>query len=80
MYRAGWVINSFGVGQAGSSKKDFINYMQISLKSSNETKMWLSLLKDSEKAKSNDVEPLLTEATEFSKILASIVLTTKGKR
>ncbi|MDE3056658.1 MAG: four helix bundle protein [Bacteroidota bacterium] len=74
------ILANFVEGQSGSSKKDFINYMQISLKSSNETKMWLSLLKDSRKAKSNDVEPLLAEATEFSKILASIVLTAKGKR
>ncbi len=33
-------------GRAGSSKKDWINYYLIALKSSNETKYWLCLLRD----------------------------------
>ena len=32
--------------KSGSSKKDFINYYQIALKSSNETKYWFCLLRD----------------------------------
>ncbi len=37
--------------QAGSSKKDFINFIAHALKSSNETKFWLAVIKDSGKIK-----------------------------
>jgi len=33
-------------GHAGSSKRDFINFYAIALKSSNETKYWLCLIRD----------------------------------
>jgi four helix bundle protein len=42
------IIANFIEGQSGSSKKDLINYLTHSLKSGNESKLWLSLLKDSE--------------------------------
>lgn len=35
--------------QASSSKKDFINFLHHALKSANETKYWLGLLRDSGK-------------------------------
>lgn len=66
--------------QASSSKKDFANFYSHSLKSANESKFWLKLLKDAGKAASEEVEPLLTETHELSSILASSILTMKGKR
>jgi four helix bundle protein len=33
-------------GGSGSTKKDFINFFYISLKSANETKYWLCLIRD----------------------------------
>ena len=66
--------------KASSSKREFINFYQIALKSANETKYWLALIRDS---KSGDVEltsKLLKEADELSKILAASVLTLKRKR
>jgi len=33
-------------GRAGSSKNDFINFIVIALKSANETKYWLCLIRD----------------------------------
>ena len=68
--------------QRCSSKKDFINFFPISLKSSNETKFCLSLLNEKlkdQKAKEKAKE-LLNEATEISKMLAASLLTLKGKR
>ena len=41
------IIGNYVEGQSASSKKDFINYFNTSLKSSNESKLWLSLLNDS---------------------------------
>jgi len=49
------IIANYIEGQAASSKKDFTHYFNISLKSANETKLWLALLKDSGRVKSADV-------------------------
>ncbi|MBW6440647.1 four helix bundle protein [Patescibacteria group bacterium] len=37
--------------QAGRTRKDFSNYYQIALKSANETKYWLSILKKKSRQK-----------------------------
>ena len=66
--------------QAGSSKKDFTNFLHHSLKSANESKFWLALLRDSGKAKENKVNPLLNELIEIANILGSSLLTVKGRR
>lgn len=66
--------------QAASSKRDFTNYLQHSLKSANESKFWLGLLRDSKKARRECVEPLLVETKELANILASSILTLRGKK
>jgi four helix bundle protein len=40
------IIANYIEGQASSSKKDFTNYFNISLKSANESKLWLAILRD----------------------------------
>ncbi|MFA5293508.1 MAG: four helix bundle protein [Phycisphaerae bacterium] len=74
------IIGNYIEGQAASSKKDFINYFNISLKSANESKLWLALLRDSKRADSKDVEWFLSELNEISKIFASSILTLKGRK
>jgi four helix bundle protein len=74
------IIANFVEGQAGSSRKDFVKFMEISLKSANESKLWLSLLKDANRAPADKVEFLLRELCEIANIFGSIVLTAKGKR
>ncbi len=74
------IIGNYIEGQSASSKKDFSNYMNTSLKSANESKLWLSILKDSNRAKQENVECLMNELVEFSNILASVLLTLKNKR
>ena len=64
---------------AASSKKDFANFYGYSLKSANESKFWLGLLKDSNKASLEKTNPILTETNELSNILASSILTINGK-
>ena len=66
--------------QASSSKKDFANFYSHSLKSANESKFWLGLLKDSNKAFSEKISPILKETGELANILASSILTMKGKK
>ena len=66
--------------QASSSKRDFANFYNHALKSSNETKFWLGLLRDSGRADKEQVTLLLKEAEELSNILAASILTMKGRR
>lgn len=66
--------------QAGSSKKDFTNFLTYALKSANETKFWLCLLRDSNKATKTEIENLLDECNQLANILGSSILTLKGKR
>ena len=74
------IIGNFVEGQSASSKKDFTNYFHNSLKSSNESKLWLALLRDTGRAKAADVKWFLAELDEISKIFGSSILTMKGKK
>ena len=64
-------------GSSGSSKKDFINFYSIALKSANETKYWLCLIRDTTECNKQEINSLLKEADEISKIIASIIRTAK---
>jgi len=66
--------------QAASSKKDFVNFFSIALKSANENKFWLGLLRDSKKGDINKINDLLREADELARIIGASILTAKGKR
>ena len=74
------VLANYVEANSASSKKDFINFFTHSLKSSNESKVWLSLLKDTNKGDKQNIEKLLKELTEISNIIASGIITLKGKR
>lgn len=65
---------------ASSSKRDFKRFHEIALKSANETKYWLELLKDSGKASKNAINPLFSEVSEISNMIASGIMKMKGKR
>ncbi len=64
-------------GGAGSSKKDFVNFLTIALKSANETKYWLCLVRDTMEEDKNLLNKLISEADALSKIIARIVLNAK---
>ena len=66
--------------QAGSTKRDFTNFFNYALKSANESKFWLGLLRDSKKANEEKVNKLLKETNEIANILGSSILTLKGKK
>ena len=66
--------------QSASSKRDFTNFYSYSLKSANESKFWLCLLRDSNRAFSDKVNNILNETNELSNIIASSILTIKGKK
>ena len=74
------VLANYIEANSASSKKDFTNFFTHSLKSANESKVWLCLLKDAQKADINQAEKLLKELIEISNILATSILTLKGKK
>ena len=65
--------------QAASSKKDFANFLNYSLKSANESLYWLSLLRDAKKINCSELNYLLKETDELARILGSSMLTLKGR-
>jgi len=69
--------------EGASSKKDYQNFFAIALKSTNESRFWLAVLRDSnlvpEELRS-ECEYLLKEAGKIANIFASSILTMKGKR
>lgn len=66
--------------KASSSKREFLNYFQIALKSANEAKYWLALLRELLPDKRDSMDNFIKEIEEISRIIATSVLTMKGKR
>jgi four helix bundle protein len=64
-------------GKGGSSKREFINFLNIALKSANETKYWLCLIRDTMDADKIAIDRLLKEANAISKIVGAIVVRSK---
>lgn len=59
------------------SKKEFVNYFQIALKSSSETLYWLSLIKEMNLEYIKELEILIKECIELKKLISTIILNTK---
>ncbi|MBI2595271.1 four helix bundle protein [Candidatus Daviesbacteria bacterium] len=66
--------------QAASSRKDFIRFYEIALKSANETGYWLALLRDGTEIDNDEINQLLEETKQLAKILGASLLTLKSKR
>ena len=64
-------------GRAGSSKNDFIKFYTIALKSANETKYWLCLVRDTIETDKQKIVEFINEADEISKIIAKIIISSK---
>lgn len=87
-----WVINdqllrsatSIGANiieaKSSSSKKDFIKFYEIALKSANESKYWFGLLRDATDAPKDKISALLSELNEISRMLGASIITLKNKK
>ena len=64
---------------AASSRLEFKKFHEIALKSANETKYWLGLLRDSGLSDKDRVNTLLQETTEIASMIATGILKLKGK-
>ncbi|OHA24108.1 MAG: hypothetical protein A3B11_01250 [Candidatus Taylorbacteria bacterium RIFCSPLOWO2_01_FULL_44_26] len=74
------ILANYVEGQSASSRKDFTNFVNHSLKSANESKVWLSFLRDLKKGDNEELEWLIKELIEISNILASIIMTLRNKK
>lgn len=74
------ILANYIEAQSASSKKDFINFFTYALKSANESKVWLALLRDFNNRNDKELSWLLNELHEIANILASSILTMKGKK
>jgi len=66
--------------RSSSSKRDYIKFFEISLKSANETIYWLIIVAVSVEEFKNRADKLKREAEEIARIIASGIITMKGKR
>ena len=90
--RSSWVIQdqlirsatSIGANiieaQASSSRLEFKKFYEIALKSANESKYWLYMLKDVSLAEEKQVELLFNEVMQISNMIGSAVLKLKGRK
>lgn len=74
------ILANYIEANSASSKKDFINFFTHSLKSANESKVWLTLLRDTSKGDKTEMAWLIKELIEIANILAASILTLKGKK
>ena len=65
--------------RSASSRLEFKKFNEIALKSSNEAKYWLELLKDAGLASPQVIDTLLKEVSEISNMIAAGVLKLKAK-
>lgn len=73
------ILANYIEASSASSKKDFTNFFTPSLKSANESKVWLVLLRDTNNGDKNDIDWLSKEVGEIANVIASSILTLRGK-
>ena len=66
--------------KASSSKREYIHYFEIALKSAYETHYWLILIRESQPETSANLASIINEVDEIGKVLNSSILTLKGKK
>ena len=65
--------------KASSSRLEYKKFHEISLKSANETKYWLDLLREAGLADSKITSSLHNEATELANMIAAAVIKLKSR-
>jgi four helix bundle protein len=74
------ILGNFVEAQYAYSKKEFASYLQISLRSTKESVMWVCLLRDLNKISKPTSEKLLKELDELSRIFTSSLKTIKRRK
>ncbi|HMJ47327.1 MAG TPA: four helix bundle protein [Ferruginibacter sp.] len=63
-----------------STRIEFRRYYEIALKSCNESKYWICLVRDGFERREEDLAVLLKEGIEISKILAASIIKLRGNK
>lgn len=71
------VVANVVEAKGASSKKDYINFYLHSLKSANESKLWIGLARDTGKLEKDKANLLLKETKEIANILGASIITMK---
>lgn len=80
LIRAGCSVGANVVeAQHSVSKKEFLRYMSIALRSARETEYWLNILSAIEINRQDSITKILQENDEISRIIAAIILKSKRK-
>ncbi|MCX7928980.1 MAG: four helix bundle protein [Patescibacteria group bacterium] len=66
------ILSNYIAEQSASSKKDYLKYLEISLKSTNESKVWVCILRDRDKITKEQAVWFLDKPEEIGNIFASI--------
>ena len=66
--------------QSGESRADFVHKLGIAEKEARESLYWLRLIAGSGIVLARNLNPLMKETEELIAVLASIILSTKGKQ
>lgn len=66
--------------KSASSKLEYIRYFQIALKSANETKYWLFIIKETNKRYKTQCEVLLKEVSEIANIFRIRSFNNEGEK
>ena len=74
------ILGTYIEGLSASSKREYTNYFNYSLKSANESKVWICVRRATENGDKQEAEYLLKELNEISHIFASSILTLKDKK
>lgn len=79
LLRSGTAIGALiSEAEYAESRADFIHKYKISLKETNETKYWITLLKDTEYIDEKMFQSIIADCEELLKILISSIKTLKG--
>lgn len=65
--------------KAGSSKRDFVRYVEISLREARETVYWLRIFREIQLGPASEVQALRGEAEQIARILGAIVVSAKRR-
>ncbi len=63
--------------RSGNSRKNLISFYSVALRSANETKYWLCLIRDTMDVEKAEIKKLINEVNEISKIIASSIIKLK---
>ena len=81
LFRSGSSVGANYIeAQAASSRKDFANFLHYALKSANESKFWLAVIRDTNRGEKEKTDKLLGELIQIANILGASIVTVKNRR